>query len=100
MEIKKEINLLNCKRNKDQASTVYSALSPQLKRRVELAKDHGSHPWLSVLQIEEHDFHLNNGKCHGALCQRYAWSLSNTPRLGNCGTSFSTDHAMTCHILT
>ena len=33
-----------------------------------------------------------------ALCLRYGWNLRNTPISCNCGTPFSVDHAMTCHM--
>ena len=41
---------------------------------------------------------LHKGEFRNALCLRYGWNLRSTPTLCNCGTSFSVDHAMTCHM--
>ena len=71
---------------------------PYLQRSVELAQEKGSSAWLTVLPVAEHGFHLHKGEFHDALCLRYGWNLSNTPPSCNCGTSFSVDHAMTCHM--
>ena len=51
----------------------------------------------NVLPVAEPGFHLHKG-FHEALCRRYGWNLSNIPPTCNCGTSFSVDHAMTCHM--
>ena len=58
----------------------------------------GSSAWLSVLPLEDHDFYLHKGEFRDAVCLRYGWSLSNTPHTCNCGTVFSVDHVMICHM--
>ena len=47
---------------------------------------------------KEHGFLLNKSKFCAAICLRIRWSLSNLPQQCNCGTVFSVDHAMTCHL--
>ena len=69
-----------------------------LKRSVELAKEKGASSWLSVLPLEEHGFYLHKGEFRDALCLRYGWQLNNIPRTCKCGTQFTVDHAMTCHL--
>jgi len=53
---------------------------------------------LSVLPIGEHSFQLHKGEFRDALRLRYNWQLDNTPKTCNCGTQFSVDHAMICHM--
>ena len=51
-----------------------------------------------MLPLSDQDFCLHKGEFRDALCLRYGWSLINTPRLCNCGKTFTTDHAMVCHM--
>ena len=95
---KREIRISNRQQSEEQAEAIYSQLTPQLKRSVDLAKEHGASSWLSVLPLSDQGFHLNKGEFRDALCLRYGWDLSNTPRSCNCGKPFTTDHAMVCHI--
>ena len=48
--------------------------------------------------MTEHGFLLHKGEFRDALCLRYGWNLSNIPHSCNCGTPFSVDHAMICHL--
>ena len=58
----------------------------------------GSSSWLTVLPLKEHGFHFHKGEFRDAISLRYGWSLSHTPQQCSCGTTFSVDHAMTCHM--
>ena len=51
-----------------------------------------------MLPLSEQGFHLHKGEFRDALCLRYGWTLSNTPRLCNCDKDFTIDHAMVCHM--
>ena len=95
---KREIRVSNRQQSEEQAEAIYSQLTPQLKRSVDLAKECGASSWLSVLPLSDQGFHLNKGEFRDALCLRYGWDLSNTPRSCNCGKPFTTDHAMVCHM--
>ena len=48
--------------------------------------------------MTEHGFLLHKGEFRDALCLRCGWNHRNTPISCNCGTPFSVDHAMTCHM--
>ena len=96
--IKKDIRKTNRQRQEDQAKEIHNHLNPKLRRSIDLAMEKGSSAWLSVLPLEDHDFYLHKGEFKDALCLRYGWSLSNTPHTCNCGTVFSVDHAMICHM--
>ena len=98
MAIKKDIRKTNRQRQEDQAKEIHNHLNPKLRRSIDLAIEKGSSAWLSVLPLEDHDFYLHKGEFRDALCLRYGWSLSNTPHTCNCGTVFSVDHAMICHM--
>ena len=82
----------------ERAQDIFRQLNPQLQRSVELTQEKGSSAWLTVLPVVEHGFLLHKGEFRDALSMRYGWNLNNTPRSCNCGTSFSLDHAMTCHM--
>ena len=94
MEIKASIWQSNRDHQVQQAETVYEHLSPQLKRYVDLAKEKGASSWLSVLPLDDHNFSLHKGMFRDAICLQYGWKLPNTPTKYNCGSAFSTNHAM------
>ena len=96
VELKALIHQDNRSRQSQQAKTIHDRLSPQLRRQVELAREKGASSWLSVLPLDDHGFHLHKGAFRDAICLRYAWSLPSTPNKCNCGTTFSTTHAMIC----
>ena len=95
---KTEIRASNRRHSEDRANAIYSQLTPEMKRCVDLTKERGSSSWLSVLPLSEQGFHLHKGEFRDALCLRYGWSLSNTPQLCNCGKAFTVNHAMVCHM--
>ena len=96
--IKSSVRHLNREHQLQLAESVYNHLTPQLKRNVELAREKGSSSWLSVLPLDDHDFSLHKGQFRDAVCLRYGWTLSNIPTKCNCGTAFSSNHAMICHM--
>ena len=93
-----EIRASNRRHREDRANAIYSQLTPEMKRCVDLTKERGSSSWLSVLPLSEQGFHLHKGEFRDALCLRYGWSLSNTPQLCNYGKAFTVNHAMVCHM--
>ena len=95
--IKKNIRKHNRLRYIQQADRVQNNLTPELKRCAQLAKEKGASSWLSVLPLEEH-FYLHKGEFRDALCLRYGWQLSGIPRACKCGTRFTVDYAMICHM--
>ena len=59
--------------------------------------------WLSIVKrvphhvpISDHAFALHKGVFHDAMCLRYNWQPLNLPNHCVCGSSFTTDHALTC----
>ena len=89
MSIKQDIRHKNRQKQDKKAKEVYDHLSPHLQRAVDLAKEKGSSPWLTVTPLEEHGFYLNKGEFRDALCLRYGWTLNNPPQTCNCGTACS-----------
>ena len=61
-------------------------------------REGGASSWLSVLPLSNQGFHLNKGEFRDSFCLRYGWALQNTPRQCNCGKTFTSDHAMVCHM--
>ena len=96
--IKKNIRKTNRQRQEDQAKEIHNHLNPKLRHSIDLAREKGCSGWLSVLQLEDHDFYVQKGEFRDALCLKYGWSLRNTPHTCNCGTVFSVDHAMIWHM--
>lgn len=95
---RKDIRRSNRQAQEDKAKEATDQLTPKQKRLCDLAKEKGASSWLSVLPLTDHGFCLHKGEFRDALALRYGWSLSNTPRTCNCGTTFSVDHAMMCHM--
>ena len=75
-------------------SSVYDRLS-QLKHYV-YPKEKGASSWLSVLPMDDHGFSLHKGAFKDAICLCYGLKLPNTLTKCNCGTAFTTNHAMIC----
>ena len=98
IEIKKDIQKKNHQQIENQANIIYDQLNPQMKRCVDLAKEKGSSSWLSAIPLAEHGFHLHKGEFWDALHLCYGWNLPNIPQSCNCGTNFSVNHAMACHM--
>ena len=99
-ELQKEKNCIKKRRRELQeqhAQDIQGQLNPQLQCSAELARERGASVWLTVLPVAEHGFLLHR-EFRDALCLRYGWNLRNTPISCNCGTPFSVDHAMTCHM--
>ena len=63
---------------------------------MDLASVPGSSSWLTSLPIAEHGFCLHKDAFADALALRYGWAPSNTPSKCVCGTSFTTDHLLSC----
>ena len=97
-KIKNHVKKMRRVLQEQQAQNILEHLNPQLQRSVELAQEKGSSAWLTVLPVAEHGFLLHKGEFRDAICLRYGWSLSNIPRSCNCGTPFSVNHAMICHM--
>ena len=98
IEVKASLRQSNRDYQKLQAESTYNQLSSQLKRCVDLAKERGASSWLSVLPLDDHGFSLHKGGFQDAISLRYSWQLPNTPKKCNCGSVFSTDHAMICPV--
>ena len=63
---------------------------------MDLNSEKGASSWLSVLPISGHGFALHKGAFHDAICLRYKWHPPHLPSRCVCGSSFNTDHALTC----
>ena len=87
--VKKDLRASNRQRSEEEANIIYSQLTPQMKRQIDLAKERGASSWLSVLPLSDQGFHLHKGEFGDALCLRYGWTLPNTQNLSNCGKVFS-----------
>ena len=72
------------------------AIPPAHVGSMDLYSEKGASSWLSVLPISHHGFALHKGAFHDAMCLRYNWQPPNLPCHCVCGSSFTTDHALTC----
>ena len=71
-------------------------LPPAHVRSMDLYSEKGASSWFSVLPISDHGFALHKGAFHDAMCLCYNWQPPNLPSHCVCGSSFNTDHALTC----
>ena len=96
--LKSDMKKRNRQLKREQAQTIYDQLFHDLQQCMELSSEKGSSSWLSVLALEEHGFYPHKGEFRDALCLRYGWRPTNMAQLCNCGTQFTVDHAMICHM--
>ena len=75
---------------------VKNSLPTKAKRDFELATEKGSSNWLTVIPLEELDYHVNKKEFRDAIKLRYDWEIKDTPMLCVSGVQFSVDHAMVC----
>ena len=95
---KGDIRMRNHQRQDEQANKVYGQLTPELKRCVDLAKQKGSSSWVFALPIKQYGFFLHKGEFRDTLCLQNGWKLNDIPQTCNCGTQFTVDLAMICHM--
>ena len=88
---KTEIRASNRQHSEDRANVIYSQLTPEMKRCVDLTKERGSSSWLSVLPLSEQGFHLHKGEFRDALCLRYGWSLTRHKEIRDLTASLLTE---------
>ena len=70
-------------------------LTSELKQCVQFSKEKGPSSWLSVLPLEKHGFNLHKGEFR----DDYVLDTGgNTPQTCSCGTEFTVNHAMICHM--
>ena len=84
-------------RQTKEAKKVYDQLQPAARRLLDCASEKGALSWISTLPIEEQGFCLSKGAYKDAISLCYGWSIQNVSSTCVCGTSFSVDHAMSCH---
>ena len=80
----------------EEASRLHEDLPPKLQRAMNLGREKGASSWLVTLPIEEHNFALPKGLFRDALCLRYGWTPPHLPSHCVCGSTFSTEHALSC----
>ena len=94
--IKRWVKIDKRKAQAEEAGRLRDDLSSGLKRAMDLGSEKGASSWLMTLPISEHGFALPKGSFRDALCLRYGWKPSNLPSQCICGTSFSSEHALSC----
>ena len=79
------------------ATDLKARLPTTLQRAAELGSEKGASSWVTTIPIEAHDFVLHKGAFRDALCLRYNWPPSLLPTRCVCGSTFTIDHALSCH---
>ena len=95
-ELVSEVSKNNSRTARERANVVKENLPPALCRQMECAAEKGASSWLSVLPIQEHNFHLHKSSFRDALCLRYGWEPTGLPNNCVCGKSFTVDHCLSC----
>ena len=91
-----EVSGKNSRSAREQANELREKLPHDLRRQMESAAEKGASSWLSVLPIQEHNFHLHKSSFRDALCLRYGWEPTGLPTSCVCGKSFTVDHCLSC----
>ena len=95
--IKRWVKIDKRKAQAEDAGRLRDDLSSGIKRAMDLDSEKGASSWfVMTLPISEHGFALPKGSFRDALCLRYGWKPSNLPSQCICGTSFSSEHALSC----
>ena len=75
---------------------LHEVLPPKLQRAMDLGREKGALSWLVTLPIEEYNFALPKGSIRNALCLSCGWTPPHLPSYCVCGSTFSTEHALSC----
>ena len=95
-QVKATIHSLRQQLHPSEIVRLKAILPPAHVRSMDLYSEKGTSSWLSVLPISDHGFALHKGAFHDAMCLRYKWHPPHLPSRCVCGSSFTTDHALTC----
>ena len=71
-------------------------LRPEQVRLIEINQETGASSWLTAIPLTEKGYIFNKQSFWGLIRLRYGWSLKRFPETCECGSKFSTDHALSC----
>ena len=71
-------------RLKQEYESVVAELDMKAKRLVEAACEKGASSWLSALPLRRYGYILNKREFQDAICLRYGWTISGTPKYCAC----------------
>jgi hypothetical protein len=63
---------------------------------MEINQENGASSWLTTLPLKEEGYTLNKQSFWDLIRLRFGWSLNRLPETCECGSKFSTEHAMSC----
>ena len=81
---------------KQELDEIISELEDNKKRSLMAAQEKGASSWLAALPIKRLGYALNKQEFRVAICLKYGWQVSNTPKFCACGSRNTIDHILTC----
>ena len=71
-------------------------LRPEQIRLIDINQETGASSWLTTIPLKEEGYMFNKQSFWDLIRLRYGWSLKRLPETCECGTNFTTDHALSC----
>ena len=81
---------------KQELDEIISQLEDNKKRSLMAAQEKGASSWLAALPIKRLGYALNKQEFREAICLRYGWQVTNTPKFCACGSINTIDHVLIC----
>ena len=75
---------------------ILEQLTAKEAKPLECAQQKGSSAWLTCRPKQELGYSLNKREFTDALCLRYGWPITDTPKMCACGSANGIDHALSC----
>ena len=82
----------------ERAAHIKSEQTTSCQRTLEQLSEPGASSWLGALPLQSEGLNLTKGEFQDALSLRYNKQVRNLPTTCACGSSFTTEHAMNCHL--
>ena len=71
-------------------------LPVDLQKQMDYVSEKGASSWVSILSIQDQNFHLHNSLFRDTLCLRCGWEPPRLPSICVCGKPFTVEHGLSC----
>ena len=95
---KSKASLFLVEAEKHRREAVVEAQDESTKRTLSQLSEPGASSWLGALPLRSQGLNLSKGEFQDALAIRYDRPVKNLPSKCPCGQTFSTTHALNCHL--
>jgi hypothetical protein len=99
-QLRREVDKRSDERHKAKLAQILESpdLSPTLAQAIRNSSEKGASSWVTAAPNFDHGTILHKGQFVDACCIRYGWTLPDLPLKCPCGSSFSLQHSLDCHL--